>query len=737
MAIGRYFDDSNSRAILRAVQEDYEAARMTRVPLEERKLEHYNVYRGYRDELANGGKSKDDAGPFGWSKMNVPLAFWTVETTVPRLITRLPRPLVKPANMSAVPYLTAKSLRQERQFERARPMDPIVGALKQSSVFGDGPVKVTWNVAERRPVVTGIEWWYFWISPEATDYRTAECLFHMMWLSKRQLQALAKLKDSTGAPLYMNLEEVWDDAGSRDVEDPTWTTRREAAGMSATAGDRRRDSVPLLECWYDDGTRVVLGGSGFQTLVHARLSPYRCPKGKPIRPFVLFQNTPDIGMPYSIGDVEMIADYQREITTIRNQHVDQMTANIHAPIVHDENIPGNLINAALRAPGQRIPVPGDVTRAIMRLAPGQTSQDPVQLTDMVIGETQRATGISDYAAGQTSGIGLQNNTATGAQIAVQEGNKRWAYRQALAERGFREIHELVDAHDRRFTIEDVAVPLLGRDQVVAEGEGFRIAQGGTMAVVTAECNGWFLEPGTDPYLVENPPVYDLEVEEQSSAPPTPRERAQNVMAFLGLMGSAPMLAEQLDWGAVAREAVSAFGFNVDKMLVPAGNQEVAVGPMTPLSPEEEAQVQEGGDPHALAQAGGPAADQQAALAAAPEVPVGPPAPVDPMQAAAAMGAPMPMQMPMQMPPMPPMEPPQINLVLQPGAIQISPAEVMVHIADGAVQTHVQPPNVTVNGPGNRRIVYDDQGAPVGLEDVGEQPIDGEWTPEPSAGGEAL
>lgn len=675
-------DGQSANAVLRMVQDDYEAARLTRENLEDRKLEGLKTYRAYRDDL-------DAPGPFGWSKMRIPIGFWTTETIVPRILTQLARPLVKPCNLEAVPYIQAKTLRLERQVELARPMDQLVMALKETSILGNGPVKVTWNPQHRRAEVRAISWWYFWLSAEATDYRTAECLFHVTWHTKRQLMRLHRLRDENDQPLYVGLDEVWDDAGARDTADRTWTERREIAGMGPVAGDRVHDSVPLLECWYDDGTRVVLGGVGFRKLVHARVTPYRDQYGDPLRPFAVFSNTPDLGLPYAIGDMEMVQDYQAEISTIRNQHVDQVTANINAPVAYDEKVSASVVKRAFAQPGGLLPVPGDVARAVARIAPGQVSQDPVQLTEMVLSEVQRVTGLSDYAAGQTSGLGLANNTATGAQIAVGEGNKRWEFKQRLLEQTMTEVYRIVDAHDRRFLALDVPVPLLGRDTPVTEAEGMTVTPDGSMAVVTAAVNGWDLDSGAAT-MAATPPYYDIEIERGSAAPPSQRERAQNVMAFMGLLGQVPMLAGMLDMQQLAREAIVAFGFSPDKLMVPPGAAGVdqPVGPPVPLSPEEEAAVHAGADPASVAAApaagAGPAGPEGAPPT--PEGPAGPPAPV----AAPQVGP--------------------IILNVEPGAVVLQSSPVTVDTGDKHLHEHAAP----TAQPVAKQVVYDENDRPIAL-----------------------
>lgn len=716
---GSYVDGLNARKITQMARDDFLAAKLARQDLEDRKLEAYRTYRSFRTDIADGGKKEETPGPFGWSKMTIPIGFWTTETATPRYVSKPPRPVVKPRNAAAVPYLAAKSLRLERQWERADPLPALISGAKEMSIFGDGPLKVTWEPAERRAKVTSISWWYFWLSAEATHYTTSECLFHVTWHTKRQLQRLARLKDADGAQLFVNLDTFWDTATGRDVEDRHWQERREAAGLGALQFEHRADSIPLLECWYDDGSRVILGGASFETLVHARPSPYATYDGKAIRPFVVLQNTIDPGMPYSIGDLEVVRDYQVELSTLRNQNVDQMTAAINAPIAYDERIGGAIVRRAFSAPGALIPTQGDPTRSIHRLAPGIVNQDVAALTQMVFGEVERATGLNEYAVGRADGGGLFNNTATGAQIAVGESNKRWDFKKKLVELGMAEVVRLVECHDRQFMLLDVIVPLAGRETPAEESEGMTLTDDKSLAIVSAAVNGWELLPGEKPGRVSEMPEYDIEVEESSAAPPTQRERAQNMVAFLGTMANSPQLAALVDWNQVAREVTLAFGFNADKMLVSIGapaygeetaTGEVPVGPPQALTPEEEQAALAGGtsrletgpdgQPLMPGQAPEPAPAQEAPGPDLAEL-------LPALLAQRGVGG----------------QPIEVNVNVEPGAVVINavpPAEIPPF--------EVPPPQVTVNlGGGTKTVLRDDAGRPVGVDE--EVVVDGPEGPE--------
>ena len=94
--VGRLSDDQLHEYARHAYLNAIEARR----DLEELKRQHLDLYRAFSRDIAKGGKGSEEAGPFGWSKLVVPISFWIVETILPRLALNLPRAIATPDSPS-------------------------------------------------------------------------------------------------------------------------------------------------------------------------------------------------------------------------------------------------------------------------------------------------------------------------------------------------------------------------------------------------------------------------------------------------------------------------------------------------------------------------------------------------------------------------------------------------------------------------------------------------------------
>ena len=573
MAIGTVADRLSEEQLHEYARTAYLAALAARKELEELKRQHLDLYRAFSREIAKGGKGESEKGPFGWSKLVVPISFWIVETILPRLALNLPRVIATPDSPSAVPYAFAKQMRLNRQMARAKASRELVRAVKNALIFGDGPVKVTWNRYYRRPNITSVPWFDFYLSAGATRHWNAEWVFHRVRYTPHDLVELSRAAGGDGKPVYKNLEYVVGRSSTSD--DPTLVERLQTAGLSQWGWYDQAVMSELVECHHRDGTIVTIGAGG-DICNRVQDGPFKLPMNyddveamrpkDPLekfhppgvgemskvswRPFTMLSNTPDIEGPYGISDVEMQQDYQREASTVRRQATDQVAANIHAPIAYNSDVDGKDVDRAFSRPGGKIKVNGDVRAAVTRLTGGSVSQDVERQMDMIRGESQLISGISDYTAGQAGGPGL-NNTATGITKTIEEANQRWRFKQFLIEQDFGDIACMVDWLDRQFGGDLSSAP----DKKLAMGEGQSgyedVAPGKLMSLGT-EANA----PGQD---------FEVTIESGSLTPANQTEQSQNILALIGAVGSNEQMATRVDWDELTREVIAAHGIDPERI----------------------------------------------------------------------------------------------------------------------------------------------------------------------------
>lgn len=571
----------------RQAWDDLQAAIETRVELETRKMRVTELYEAWAVKVKGGGKLAEHEGgrgEFGWSKISVPLLFWIVETELPRLALGAPSLIATAARPESVPYQQAKTLRLRRQVELSRMRMPLFRAVKRMSLYGLGPMMTWWNPDRACFAVTDISWFDFFISPDASEWSEAECLWVRSWYTPRQLRRLGDRTDSRGEELYQNLDEVISSSGEPDMTDPLWSQRREAHGEGPETWTREGGLFPLYTGWYDDGSVVVLGGTDGRTLVQARESPYReriphaarrkvpvegadglvrletapdAATHRPMRPITCLTNTPDpAGSAYPIGSGDVVLTYQEELSTFRRQALDQATAHLNSPVVYDKSALGEDANAKIDAafgqPGGKLAVNAgsDVRQAITRMQPGQLTLDVRGVSELLRSEAQLATGISDYVAGAASSAGMPSNqTATAVNRITDEANMRWRFKNVLIEEEMRVFASHVDAMDRQF-----GGVLMSDDKGTSRGGRDGVTEHGSLLELGLDANG-------------DERDYDVKIEAGSMTPASRTQMVSDMMAYVQTAAAVPEMLAAVDWTEVIRGLTEALGFDPDRVLL--------------------------------------------------------------------------------------------------------------------------------------------------------------------------
>lgn len=585
------FDGLSNREVMEMAREDFRAARDSRQDVEQRKLRDYKLYRRFREEVApTGGRDEDDRGPFGWSKLTIPLVFWIVETILPRLGVQPPTLTVNPGNPASVRYAQAKQLRMQRQLRKGATEEELLMAIKQFLILGDGPLKMAWDRNIGGPRLTTMDWFDWFVSPDARHPLHAEVIWHRTWHTKRDLQQLAKAdgdrRDAKGRKLprlydRQNLERLAYSSAYRDAEDPLYAERREITGLGPLTFGATEGQVAILEGWYRDGTTVWIAGDDSPLLLRIERDPlYKDPKGNGIRPFAVLRNTPDLFMPYSISDAEMLEDHQHEASTFRNAAIDQATGNIMSPKgINSDMVRAEEVRRAWEEPNGTFEVRGDPREAVYQFQPGQMSGDFERIYENIRSEAQMVSGVSDISAGQPTAFGLDNSTATGMSIIREEANQRYRMKLKFIQIGMGPVAMLYDYMDRQLSASEVHVPVERGFQPLDGSEGIKLLgdpEMASFASISTEVNG----PGMD---------YEIQVDAGAMAPPHQMEQAQRVRGFI-MDASHPAMAPMVNWPEVLRTLIEAHGQMPEKLMIqgapPVQVEQVAEPGEIPEGPPE-------------------------------------------------------------------------------------------------------------------------------------------------------
>lgn len=562
--------------------DDWTAARDARAEIEDRKRQSYRDYRAWRADATAGGKEDESTGPFGWSSTTVPMIYWSIETILPRLGTQTPTILCRPKSPEAVAYCQAKSMRIQNDLKRSGADTQIQLALRTGMVMGDGVMKVPYDHRIDGPTIIAVDWWDAFVSPEAVSWKSSEVIFHRSWHTKRDLQRLAMREGADGKPLYDRevIDSLIGSLGDRSTQDPSYAERQEIGGLSSKWSDRSA-VVPLVECWYKEGARVVIAGTDQTLLLSVQKDEdyiWRCTDDSPFRPFSVFTPTPDLFSPYGISLAEMLSSHQRELSVLRNAYTDQISASIFSPLGFDaRKVRPEDVAQAWSAPGGMFAVEGPPQDAVARFQPGSMTRDFSVVYDQIRSEAQLIGGTSDYGAGMTAAAGVENQTARGLSLIVSEGNKRYEALRHQHEIAMQEVALCFDYLDRRLGPFERYVPVEPGYSPPQDAMGIRMT--GDLATIGAEVN----TPDKR---------YDIEIDIGAMAPPQNQEQAQNVVAMIQAIAMLPPPIQQgMNWNQITRTLVEALGQNPDRVISPAlGDQammggmptEVPVGPPEPI-----------------------------------------------------------------------------------------------------------------------------------------------------------
>lgn len=547
---------------------DFNAAMITRSDVEQRKLAHYERYRGYSEDTSDGGGGQPMAGnasgvtgPFNWSRIVVPIGFIMVETIVSRISLEIPEIICKPRTIKAIPYTQAKAMRIKHDLAHLNWDKVFMKGIKDFAIIGDGFIKTTWNPAKRCIEVVNVPWWDLYFSPEAQDMEEAEFIAHVTWHTRESLEILASKKGKEKKPLYKNLDLIIQSGADRYAADNTFLQRRQYS-MSGTPQTSRTElqQIPLVEMWYRDGTVITIGGPAFDILCRAVPNPYVDQYGEPYRPFDSFACALDPESVYSISIVEMIEDMQLEATTITRQAIDQATRNINRPLIYDSTrVDDADISSSYGQPGGTLGVPGDPSSAVKEGDQVSLSRDWETAINRVMQLAQMTAGVSDESTGQTPmpRPGM-DDSATSAWIRASERNKRVAYYLGLLAMTTKCVAQKIACIDRQFRKnEKVLIPAPHGFDLTPDMEGIQPVGDGSMFLVDGKANS----PHMD---------YDIDIDQSSIEVGYKGEQASRALNIIQEFSKVPQLAGIVNWQEVASIAIQASGYEPERLLMPPG-----------------------------------------------------------------------------------------------------------------------------------------------------------------------
>jgi len=221
--------------------------------------------------------------------------------------------LVFPAGVLAVGWKYEQKTIKQRQ----RTFDPAIGIEVDAVV--ERPA-VTYDDND----VQYVDYYDFWPDPRGTDLDNSRFVFHREWCTESELRAKLEVLDRAGSGTVYEPED-WERLVAAGAALEGGATERMAeVGLAAETGQghwsdiRRGYQIELLHYWEDDRHAIIANRTD---VVFDGKNPYW--HGK--KPFVATSFDPRPGEFYGFSAVELIEHLQHELNTNRNQRIDNVS----------------------------------------------------------------------------------------------------------------------------------------------------------------------------------------------------------------------------------------------------------------------------------------------------------------------------------------------------------------------------------------------------------------------------
>lgn len=399
------------------------------------------------------------------SRLRIPWAWQQIETIIPRIVDPEPRFEFKPVEPSDERMSDVLNALIRYQLNADQFVAKQKAMIRDAMIYGMGVAKVIWYqkqqtmkvrrrgedgqviaepktiITENRPSIVYVDPYDFFPDPAATSDRNWRFAFHRIWLSDAELQARQK------AGVYKNVDKVKSEGND--------TSTRGTTESSEEAKARREGKNAVYERWGADGSLMVMSGD---VVLRDADNPYY--HGQ--IPFVCFSTQPDPRSLRGISEVDKIAPIQEAIWTRDNQRIDAVNVSLNPVFIVDPNIQG--IRNLRFGPGAKIYAMNG--QRVEQLQMDPRTAPAFDETQAYLGAMQQVTGASPYLAGaDNSGYGIDNNTATGASIQLEEGNKRMAMKKLEFRLFLSRIAKMMVQLDHQYISELEVHRIVGDDSV--------------------------------------------------------------------------------------------------------------------------------------------------------------------------------------------------------------------------------------------------------------------------------
>jgi len=371
------------------------------------------------------------------SQVTIPVGFWTIETTVPRMVSK-PHEFIMTVrntkNMEAVAHATQAHAYYDYLLDQMHIQDKTEILAKDMKIFGNGFWKYGWDSAAEEPFILNIPLRLLRIDPSANEPGNLQkCRYIIQILDKTVDEVKHDPKYAEGLKGF-----DWENLGN--TEDTSTETNRNRKtrlsmrGLQTDIKDPGEKTVEIMEQYgWIEGTRRLITVMNKQKII--RNIEWK----HDFWPFALAVNTQDPDNILGIGDIEPVSDLIKDVNDNRRLRTDNknirtnvMFERIRSAGVRDEELqwrPGGVIDSS---------IPNGITPIAIPDTTGGSLEQELHDLNTIEKATNTPAQIQGQLKGTSDSGGLLNRTATAFAGAQQETNVRFKYQSKNLDRAVEE-----------------------------------------------------------------------------------------------------------------------------------------------------------------------------------------------------------------------------------------------------------------------------------------------------------
>lgn len=431
------------RQTLERVRADWDVAEKEHKFHRQRWDGFYRQYHSYTDFKRSHSEAsprdKDGVvrdGQREWgATLYIPYTYTVVETIVPRMLSNRPRMLWLPGDKDSARNTENMRWLLDRQQEQLNYELRLQTTAKTGLICGLGVRKTGWRreVATRKrlapmtlepgkyqaveyqamlwddPYSEDVDIYDFLWDPMGDSVETCGYLFHRAWRTTDYVLKMIRSREWDLLPEDVVQEDLHGSGKGR--YDEVWAGRKQAQGLNKAATERC-----IHEVWeYHNGAEVITVLDRERPVRHIANPAWHMEK-----PFHVYRPTEVPHCMVGKGEPEPISDLQAEMNTLRSQRRDNAALKLQQSWFYEI---GSLDPQTVRfGPGMLVGVnpQGSLRDALVPMQVGDIPLSGYQEAQALQEDIERTTGVSD----QTAGAGMQQETATGAQLVQAAANVR-------------------------------------------------------------------------------------------------------------------------------------------------------------------------------------------------------------------------------------------------------------------------------------------------------------------------